>query len=168
MKIIKNSGILAEIGEEHFFPTTKSALKHALKHDHRIHHEIEDVPEEELAKFNLTKIDLEEKEIITPTTEDKDPVEEMLESLGVMKVKIATTKGFNHASKFTKYGIDGVTNVTKKGIGKAVEVTKDGINGVANVTKKGFKGVKNINPISGVKKIIKPSRKKKNFSKRKK
>lgn len=146
MKVIKDTGLYEEIGHEHFFGSTRSALKHALKHAHRLHNQGAEFTDEELSKYHISSEDLKEIENQHDSdinTKDSDPVEEMLDGIGVTKV----------------------TKVTKKGITVAANVTKKGLHEVVEVTKKGFDEVTHIHPIDGVKKMIKPS--KKNVSKKK-
>lgn len=141
LKIIKDTGLYEEIGKEHFFNSTREALKHALRHAHKFHEENESVTEEELAKYNISKSDFEEENEVEINTEDVDPVEEMLEGVGIKKVTRVTKKGMTHAASITKNGITGATKATKKGIAEATKITKKGINNAAKITKYGIGGV---------------------------
>jgi predicted ATP-dependent Lon-type protease len=82
MKRIKESGLLQELHPDHFCATTKEALKHALLHSKRLHRQSEVVTPEELAKYDLSDIVADDL-AKTTTSNDSDPVEEILHSVGV-------------------------------------------------------------------------------------
>ncbi len=117
MKIIQKASLDREVGLKHFFPTTSAALVHALKHAHRLHGEDETVTEEELNKYRLSKIDLEDAAKVA-ATKDRDPVEEILSSLGIMKIQEMSKHSIRTAQKVSEQGIQRVGKIGKKGFDK--------------------------------------------------
>jgi sulfate permease, SulP family len=118
MNTIRKSGIVDEIGEKHFFQNTKQALAHALKHAQRLRHEPEGVSAEELAKYNISELELQEA-AHTPMSKDRDPVEDILESLHIIHIgKVG--------KKTIKTGKDTVIEVGKKTIKVGKETVKTG------------------------------------------
>jgi anti-anti-sigma factor len=103
MKVIKKTGLYDElVGDDHFCKTTREALKHALRHAHGLHGKKKDVSDEELKKYNITQFDLEDKNVNIFATKDRDPVEGVLERMGVTKVTRITKKGLSKATKFVR------------------------------------------------------------------
>lgn len=100
-RIIKRAGLQKKIGEEHFFPTTRAAMIHALKHAHRLKGEPESVTDEELARYSLSLYDAEEEARVT-STHDRDPVEGILESLGVTRLRLLGRETVNAALNGTR------------------------------------------------------------------
>ena len=82
MKVIRQSGLYEQITEKHFFPTTRAALVHALRHAHRLRGQPETVTPEELSLYHLSELDVDES-TSPPSSRDSDPVEKILESIGV-------------------------------------------------------------------------------------
>jgi sulfate permease, SulP family len=98
MRVIADSGLDERIGADHFFPTTRAALVHALKHAHRLHKEREDVTQEELKRYDLTTFDLQES-LRVDATHDKDPVQDALDAVGVTKAQRLGKKALKQTKK---------------------------------------------------------------------
>lgn len=82
MRIIRKAGMEEAFGKESFFPNTRMALAAALRHSHRLRGQPEELLPDELGKYSLSTFDLEEAHPDT-ATRDKDPVEDILDSVGV-------------------------------------------------------------------------------------
>ena len=82
MKSIRKAGLVEELHEKHFFGTTKEAMVHALRHAKRLHKMPEEVTAEDLAKYDLADIDLDDK-VKPESVNSGDPVEEILASLHI-------------------------------------------------------------------------------------
>lgn len=134
MRIIEKSGMIEHIGSQHFFKTTRSAMAHALKHAHRLHKQDETVTEEELAKYDLTTLDLEEQTPVA-STNDVDPVKDMLDSVGLIKVHKVGKKTIR---KTVKIGKGTIGKTVELGIGtieKTVDMGKDTIDKTMEIGK---------------------------------
>jgi sulfate permease, SulP family len=135
MKVIEKTGLKEKIGPQHFFATTRTALVHALRHAHRLHHRDQSVTPEELAQYHLTTLDAEDRQPMSKTR-DKDPVEEMLESVGVMKLHDAGREAMQQTMKTTKAVVEPAIASTikatkaihrngQKTLKKTIKTTKD-------------------------------------------
>ena len=116
LRVLRSSGILEEIGEDRFYPTTKAALRAALALAHRRKGEPETMPDEELATYDLAAID--ERERHAMPTRDKDPVEDILDSLGVTYIAGVGHKTITRTIEAGEVAISATMGAGKNVIGK--------------------------------------------------
>ncbi|MFH1401267.1 MAG: SulP family inorganic anion transporter [Nanoarchaeota archaeon] len=101
MRIMRSSGLYQMIGAEHFFANTKQAIAHALKHAHRLHGEPEIVTDEELGRYQIQKMDLEDA--APPLmSKDADPVQQIFDAIGIGRLGTMSTKTIKHTIHGTK------------------------------------------------------------------
>jgi SulP family sulfate permease len=109
MNVIRKSGLHLVIGEKHFFPNTKLALAHALKHAKRMKKEPEEVSAEELSKYNISELDYQDLSA-NPVSVDKDPIEEILNSFHIVQLgkagKESLSKTFHKKKKADDINIE--------------------------------------------------------------
>ena len=122
LRSIERAGLIDTFGRQHFFPTTRQALRHALAHAHRRRGEAESVTEEELASYHLSHLDLEESQA-DPATRDKDPVEEILDSVGVTRIGEISQEAIHKTIEAGGVAFDATVEAGKEAVAMTVDAT---------------------------------------------
>jgi SulP family sulfate permease len=112
LRVIRDAGLGEKLGREHFFPTTRAALAHALRLAHRRRNQSETVTAQELARYDLSQFDAEELGAMRTT--DTDPVREALDSLGVTYVADIGQRTLKAGSKTIRRTIKSTMHDTKE------------------------------------------------------
>lgn len=142
MRIIQASGLEEKIGEDAFVPTTKAAIILALRHAHHMNNEPELVTQEELDKYSLTQFDVEETQH-SIMVEDKDPVQDILEKVGVASVHENASRGIKQAQKMGEDSVKKVGKTAKHGIKQTQKLGEEGFKTVTHtMTEIGDTGIK--------------------------
>jgi len=83
-RLMEKSGLIDEVGHDNVFKRTSHAFRHALIASHRLRNEPPHVTDEEIKKYDLTSIDVDEKHVTE--LNDVDPVEEIIKNSGIHKI----------------------------------------------------------------------------------
>ncbi len=158
MKLINNTGLEKKIGIDHFFPTTRTAIVHALKHAHKMQGEPEEVSKEDMEKYNLHALDVEEEMKVTATN-DVDPVQEIFDSFGITTAQKISKRGMKSAKKLGENSIKTVHNLGVQSVHGAQELGEKSIKTVGHIGEESFKKVHDIgvHGVEGVQKFGKKS-----------
>ncbi len=153
MKLIYSTGLNKKIGNDHFFPTTRTAIVHALKHAHKMQGEPEEVSKEDMEQYNLEALDIEEEMKVT-VTNDVDPVQEIFDSFGITTAQKISKHSMKRAHKIGK---DSITSVHNMGVQSVHDAQELGHTSMKTVHKMGKKSIKTVEHMGeeGFKKVHK-------------
>ncbi len=83
-RLMEKSGMVDELGKENFFKKTSHAFKYALIVSHKLQNEPAVITKEEMKKYDLTHIDVDDKTVSNLV--DIDPVEDIIKTTGIHKI----------------------------------------------------------------------------------
>ena len=134
LRVLRTSGILDEIGQDRFYPTTKAALRAALGIARRRKGEEGPVPEAEVARYDLSMVDAQERRA-TPTR-DKDPVEDILDNFGITYLADFSQRTFAKTVELGHGAISTTVEAGKDALNTTVDVGREVVSRTADATTK--------------------------------